>query len=469
MKKMVCDICDSQRIKKENGVFVCQDCGTEYSLEEARNLLKEVDVNANGSMNNNVTINDTQNISNSNVSIINNKENKYILLKRLYAWAQVIPVFDEVPFWFSGNYSLSCATDEKNFLKLKKDLKTIKKRDFYDIDVKFVKYLFANDYDYYSEDYLGVVRKMLKFFSDIYDYNCCDENKTDVTIEKWQSQLFEDNSLYNKCRDKLLRSHEFFDQNGNKYEKFIAVNNKTGKNYNLNSDTFSCDPDGRVALYEFSKNIDSIDIYENVKETIELPRKWYQPAEYRIQVKKVKTTEIDFVREYCKFVNEFILQIKNRHKEIKEYYNKNFDDIKIMYIDACELVCQLENEFNLPYEYRNIDTIIKLIKIIEEGRADNWKEVINLFKSDQFSTRIITGISELKNELYNISDKLTKIHSQLVSLDSNISNISAKMDESNNILNKLSSTASKIFEQTLESKQMLRQIMYDTRRSLIWK
>ena len=29
MKKMICEICESQKIKKENGVFVCQDCGTE--------------------------------------------------------------------------------------------------------------------------------------------------------------------------------------------------------------------------------------------------------------------------------------------------------------------------------------------------------------------------------------------------------------------------------------------------------
>ena len=43
MKKMVCEICNSQNIKKENGVFVCKECGTEYSLEEAKKLMKEVE------------------------------------------------------------------------------------------------------------------------------------------------------------------------------------------------------------------------------------------------------------------------------------------------------------------------------------------------------------------------------------------------------------------------------------------
>ena len=43
MKKMICEICGSQSIRKENGVFICQECGTEYSLEEAKKLLKEIE------------------------------------------------------------------------------------------------------------------------------------------------------------------------------------------------------------------------------------------------------------------------------------------------------------------------------------------------------------------------------------------------------------------------------------------
>lgn len=42
MKKMICEICNSSRIKKIDDVFVCQECGTEYGLEEAKKLLKEI-------------------------------------------------------------------------------------------------------------------------------------------------------------------------------------------------------------------------------------------------------------------------------------------------------------------------------------------------------------------------------------------------------------------------------------------
>lgn len=42
MKKMICEICNGHSIIKENDYFVCQDCGTKYTIESARNLLKEI-------------------------------------------------------------------------------------------------------------------------------------------------------------------------------------------------------------------------------------------------------------------------------------------------------------------------------------------------------------------------------------------------------------------------------------------
>lgn len=43
MKKMVCKICGSSNIIKKDGVFVCQTCGMQYSVDDAKKLLKEVD------------------------------------------------------------------------------------------------------------------------------------------------------------------------------------------------------------------------------------------------------------------------------------------------------------------------------------------------------------------------------------------------------------------------------------------
>lgn len=43
MKKIVCELCESTEFTKEGGFFICQGCGTKYSLEEAKNMMKEVE------------------------------------------------------------------------------------------------------------------------------------------------------------------------------------------------------------------------------------------------------------------------------------------------------------------------------------------------------------------------------------------------------------------------------------------
>ena len=43
MKAIVCEMCSSNQIRKEDGYYVCLNCGTQYSVEEARKLLVEID------------------------------------------------------------------------------------------------------------------------------------------------------------------------------------------------------------------------------------------------------------------------------------------------------------------------------------------------------------------------------------------------------------------------------------------
>lgn len=43
MKRLTCEMCGSTDLLKQNGVFVCQSCGCQYSIEEAKKLLVEVE------------------------------------------------------------------------------------------------------------------------------------------------------------------------------------------------------------------------------------------------------------------------------------------------------------------------------------------------------------------------------------------------------------------------------------------
>ena len=39
MNKLVCEMCGGTNIIKENGVYICENCGVQYSLEAARQML----------------------------------------------------------------------------------------------------------------------------------------------------------------------------------------------------------------------------------------------------------------------------------------------------------------------------------------------------------------------------------------------------------------------------------------------
>lgn len=43
MKKIVCELCEGMEFTKEGGMFVCNSCGTKYTAEEARGMMREVE------------------------------------------------------------------------------------------------------------------------------------------------------------------------------------------------------------------------------------------------------------------------------------------------------------------------------------------------------------------------------------------------------------------------------------------
>ena len=50
MKQLVCEMCGSSDIMKQDGVFVCQSCGMKYSVEEAKKMMIEGTVDVQGTV-----------------------------------------------------------------------------------------------------------------------------------------------------------------------------------------------------------------------------------------------------------------------------------------------------------------------------------------------------------------------------------------------------------------------------------
>lgn len=50
VKRLTCEMCSSNDLVKQNGLFVCQHCGCKYSVEEARKMMIEGSVDVSGSV-----------------------------------------------------------------------------------------------------------------------------------------------------------------------------------------------------------------------------------------------------------------------------------------------------------------------------------------------------------------------------------------------------------------------------------
>jgi len=50
MKQLTCEMCGGTDMIKKDGVFVCQSCGTKYSVEEAKKLMIEGPVEVTGTV-----------------------------------------------------------------------------------------------------------------------------------------------------------------------------------------------------------------------------------------------------------------------------------------------------------------------------------------------------------------------------------------------------------------------------------
>lgn len=61
MKQLTCEMCGSTNLMKQDGIFVCQSCGTKYSAEEAKKLMIEGTVDVTGSA---VKIDSSEDINN---------------------------------------------------------------------------------------------------------------------------------------------------------------------------------------------------------------------------------------------------------------------------------------------------------------------------------------------------------------------------------------------------------------------
>ena len=73
MKRLVCEMCGGSDLVKQDGVYVCQNCGTKYSVEEAKKMMVEGAITVEGT----VAVEGTVKVDKSK-----ELENLYVLARR---------------------------------------------------------------------------------------------------------------------------------------------------------------------------------------------------------------------------------------------------------------------------------------------------------------------------------------------------------------------------------------------------
>lgn len=106
MKAIICEMCGSNDLIKQDGVYICQNCGTKYSIEEAKKLL--VDVSGTVKIDSSDELNNLYEIA-RRAKNDNNSENAYkyyeqILVKDPSSW--------EANFYTTFYQAMNCKIGE---------------------------------------------------------------------------------------------------------------------------------------------------------------------------------------------------------------------------------------------------------------------------------------------------------------------------------------------------------------------
>ena len=338
MKKMVCEVCGSTRIQKNNNIFECQECGIQYSLEEIRKLLVDVE-NIND-----VTNTETMGLKNFNIE-------KNLLLKQLLIWAELIEIFENLnnnginiknpwtdDFYIETIYS----STKEDFIK---NINLYKKSEY-----EFFKAQLTNmEHTYLKESY----DKLIRFYNEIKKYEIRDGFGIGGII--------------------VVR--------GTKHERFFGDFNEVIPNRYGTPISFDqwVDRLRRKKTILVKRDVSGIFISKDLK---------FDICDFDKCI-----LEIDKICESVanKYINEFYNEVVE--KLIEERINL-YKEL-VLYTKDCE------EKFYLPIQYRNIKSIVGIIKIIYDGKADSWKEAVTLFDTEVFRKNLLNGIG---NVYYLLSD-----------------------------------------------------------------
>ena len=196
MKALICELCGGNRLVKENGYFICENCGTKYSLEEAKKMMIEGTVQVTGT----VKVDDSDKIKNYYMMAQNALKVKNFREAEDYA-NRIIEAYpnNEKGWYMKGSAALWQSSFGKTRIEEgiecwhhtveilgnenDREVKDAIKREF----VSFI-YSYAKSYaDVYGADTYSDVNAMWGLLK-VLDYVILMQKKVNVTFDKFEME-----------------------------------------------------------------------------------------------------------------------------------------------------------------------------------------------------------------------------------------------------------------------------------------
>lgn len=134
------------------------------------------------------------------------------------------------------------------------------------------------------------------------------------------------------------------------------------------------------------------------------------------------------ITKTIEIIEGYLEKFKERHAELQDYYNKHFDTAISTFKGAEKAIGDLEAQFFLPEKYRSSSSIAKLLDIFADGRADTWKEGLNLFEQERRMDIAILTVAQVSRKLDVIDRRLGTVNEKLDGVSLRLAGISANIE-----------------------------------------
>lgn len=394
MKKIVCEICGSTKLRKTGDFFVCQECGTEYSLSEAQNLLKDINDTV---QNNNIE-------KNTNLKIGPVQEDVKYLASQIKSWGSL------------------CMLAE-NLVKLTR-----------------VKNVNINDLSFWSPDAFDEIKpiRIASFSSPSLEKKYSQKKQNDVSFDDKFKKSF------SKLEDIYYEGIENFYDLPSRVEpdcRYWIYDNAL-KCYGALKDVFKPYTAPFYGLEEF------VDLYIKNDTKFLIMEKYVKYklfGNHHLQIGSTYYSD-DFqtlIKALAKIKKDNLQldkELKDKIKQKYDYYVSNFPNFSKIHKNILVTSAGLEKIFNLPVKYRTSAHCIKFLDLILDGRAENWKELVNLYETvlhrevlEASLTKVFSTLDTLNKTLLKgfsmVNYHLNSINSNICVISDQIDNVASKIDD----------------------------------------